>query len=177
MINWWFPGGCGEAGIVHCLAWVLLVPFCRKHIRKAMLFESGTACSTAQAQITTHWPNQANTNMVHIYMPRKYTMGGCQNSAETRKENSERIKPGTMCATCNNPKTSRIFCVLFWNSHVLICHIELRPALAIETCKSKDFRVTVLQRTCGCFNQLVQLQGHCGGEILTESGSNKFLQV
>ena len=163
--------------MVHCLAWVLLVPFCRKHIRKAMLFESGTACSTAQAQITTHWQNQANTNMVHIYMPRKYTMGGCQNSAETRKENSERIKPGTMCATCNNPKTSRIFCVLFWNSHLLICHIELRPALAIETCKSKDFRVTVLQRTCGCFNQLVQLEGHCGGEILTESGSNKFLQV
>lgn len=82
-----------------------------------------------------------------------------------------------MCATCNNPKTSRIFCVFFWNSLVLICHIELRPALAIKTCKSKDFRVTVLQRTCGCFNQLVQLEGHYGGEFLTESCSNKLLKV
>lgn len=38
--------------------------------------------------------NQANT-MVHVYMPHKYTMGGCQTSAETRKKKVEIIKPCT----------------------------------------------------------------------------------
>ena len=42
--------------------------------------------STAQAQISAHWQNQANTNMVHVYTSHKYTMDGCQNSAETCKK-------------------------------------------------------------------------------------------
>lgn len=66
---------------------------------------------------------QTQTWFMSIFPTNIRTMGGCQNS----EENFKKIKPCTMCATCNNPKTSRIFCVLFRNSHVLICHIDLRP--------------------------------------------------